>query len=117
MILTSPRIASLIHSVTSQIPRSDGSIPNSWEGLTQQQRDNAVSAVRTIYSQPARTPEQLHDLWMAPYLEVGWVVGPYNIELKQHPSLVPFHQLPDSEILKDEIWSSLTEIFRPHYQP
>ena len=114
--LNSKQIAEMLNLVTSQIPRPDGSEPLMWENLTEDQRFHAACAVEEIYSSPKRSAEELHILWMKPLLEAGWTYGEtYNHDNKKHPCMVPFLDLPESEICKDRIWEHLTEAFRPYY--
>lgn len=45
-----------------------------------------------------RMAENTHDLWAQSRIKEGWTYGPTrNDELKQHPCLVPYSELPDSE--------------------
>ena len=45
-----------------------------------------------------RLAENAHDLWAAQRLADGWTLGPRRDDaLKQHPCLVPYAQLPESE--------------------
>ena len=114
--LNSTQIAEMLNSVTSQIPRPDGSKPLAWDDLTDNQRFHAAKAVEEIYSSPKRSAEELHTLWMAPLVESGWEYGEtYDHDNKKHPCMVPFGDLPESEICKDKIWEHLTEAFRPFY--
>ncbi len=42
--------------------------------------------------------EHNHDIWAQQRLKDGWTCGPKrNDERKQHPDLVPYDQLPESE--------------------
>ena len=42
--------------------------------------------------------ENLHDVWARRRLAEGWIYGPERDEVKkEHPSLVPFEDLPESE--------------------
>jgi hypothetical protein len=44
-----------------------------------------------------------HDLWARQRFAEGWTYGPHrNDRAKQHPSLVPYEELPDSE--KEYFW-------------
>jgi RyR domain len=115
MKLTSCQIAYLIHNITSHFPRTDGSLVPVWCDLNDEQKQHAAQAVEKIMSSESRTPEELHNLWMEPLVSNGWTKGEYNLNLKQHPSIMPFDELPDSEILKDELWYHLTECFRKYY--
>jgi len=45
-----------------------------------------------------RLAENAHDLWAAKRREQGWTYGPErNDELKKHPCLVSYDELPESE--------------------
>jgi len=73
----------------------------------------AVKALDTILS--SNTPfyaRDGHELWMKLKLEAGWTLGPFSNENKTHPSLVPFDQLPPSEVLKDLTWEAMIRAFR-----
>lgn len=40
----------------------------------------------------------VHEVWARTRLEQGWTYGPErNDQLKQHPCLVPYDELPESE--------------------
>lgn len=46
----------------------------------------------------ARLAEHNHDVWAQKRLADGWHYGPHrNDERKDHPCLVPYDQLPESE--------------------
>jgi hypothetical protein len=115
MKLNSYQIAEIINGVTSRIPRPDGSFPALWCDLPEDSKDRAKTAVDEIMDNPGRTAEQLHDLWMKPLVEQGWTCGEHDYDLKKHPCIVPFDDLPPSEILKDEVWYHLTELFRKYH--
>ena len=113
--LNATQIAEMIDSITSRIARPDGSLPNLWCDLSDEQKNYASDAVKEIYLRPSQSARQLHDLWMKPLIQEGWSKGDYSFENKRHPCLTTFDELPDREILKDEIWSSMTQLFRPYY--
>ena len=42
--------------------------------------------------------KQLHEVWAQSRMEQGWTYGPErNDQLKHHPCLVPYEELPDVE--------------------
>ena len=42
--------------------------------------------------------ENTHDVWAKGRMDEGWTFGPVrNDELKQHPCLIPYNELPESE--------------------
>ena len=113
--LNAIQISEILHSVTARIPRPDGSLVDLWCDLSDTQKEHAAEAVKKIYAAESHTAEELHNLWMQPLLDKGWTQGEYSWENKQHPCLVHFNELPDSEILKDIIWQKMTEAFRDFY--
>ena len=53
--------------------------------------------------------ENVHDAWAKQRLEDGWVWGEMrNDELKTHPSLVPYDELPESEKAYDRTTATQT---------
>lgn len=53
--------------------------------------------------------ENAHDIWARARMDEGWIYGPVrNDELKQHPDLVPYSQLPDSEKEYDRLMAMNT---------
>lgn len=53
--------------------------------------------------------ENAHDIWARVRMDEGWTYGPVrNDELKQHPDLVPYSQLPNSEKEYDRIMAMNT---------
>jgi len=53
--------------------------------------------------------ENAHDIWARARMDEGWTYGPVrNDELRQHPDLVPYSQLPDSEKEYDRLMAMNT---------
>lgn len=53
--------------------------------------------------------ENTHDNWAAGRISEGWTYGPVrNDELKQHPCLIPYNELPESEKEYDRVTSMET---------
>ena len=114
--ITARDIAHRINDVTCWIPRPDGSLPNEWSELSDEQQNHAINAVKEIYNSEPKTAEELHELWMKPLLATSWKTGEYNIIKRTHPCLMPFNELPDSEKLKDILWQKMTEAFRNFHE-
>lgn len=114
--LTAMQIAEMLHSVTSKIPRMDGSIVENWEDLSEENKSLSAKAVQEIYNSPQKTAEQLHNLWMELKVKDGWVYGPeYDLLNKKHPCMVHFIDLPPSERCKDFIWEHLPKALFPFF--
>ena len=41
--------------------------------------------------------KNVHEVWAAGRIADGWTKGPRNDELKQHPCLVPYEELSETE--------------------
>jgi hypothetical protein len=49
-----------------------------------------------------RLAENSHDIWASQRIQDGWTYGPTRDDaLKQHPSLVPYDELPEAEKVYD----------------
>lgn len=53
--------------------------------------------------------EKVHDTWAAGRIRENWVYGPKRDDnMKTHPDLVPYSELPDSERQYDRITAAQT---------
>lgn len=53
--------------------------------------------------------ENAHDIWARARMDEGWTYGPVrNDDLKQHPDLIPYAKLPDSEKEYDRLMAMNT---------
>lgn len=105
-------IARVVHEANRalQIEQADPSIPVSigWDALDQETRDSATQGVEGVLA--GNTPEESHQGWMDFKLDHGWVKGPVKDELtKQHPLLVPYEELPESQQVKDHLFVAIVK--------
>lgn len=64
----------------------------------------AVPMPREIADLIERLAENAHDVWAAQRIRDGWTWGPArNDERKEHPSLIPYADLSESEKTYDRI--------------
>jgi hypothetical protein len=76
-----------------------------WKDAPQWQKDSAILGVKAILANPDITPEQTHEGWLTQKIVDGWVYGPVkDPELKQHPCIVPYNELPTEQKEKDNIF-------------
>lgn len=79
-----------------------------WEDAPQWQRDSAVLGVRFHIENRDASPGASHECWMAQKVADGWVYGPEKRpDLKQHPCMVPFEELPREQQAKDFIFRAV----------
>lgn len=99
-------IARVAHEVNRAYCQAlgDNSQP-SWEDAPQWQKDSAMLGVMLHTGNPDAGAAASHESWMAQKVADGWVYGPEKQpDLKQHPCIVPFDQLPREQQAKDFIF-------------
>ncbi len=105
-------IAHCVHEANRalQIEQADPTIPVSarWEDLDQETKDSAVDGVHAV--QAGATPEQSHENWSQFKIAHGWTRGPVKDEVKkEHPLLVPYADLPESQQIKDSLFGAIVK--------
>jgi hypothetical protein len=72
------------------------------EEINEDQLNSLLDGIEYADEHPDMTPEQNHENWMQMKISQGWKYGPIkDFDLKTHPDLVPFNQLPEIEKRKD----------------
>ncbi len=75
----------------------------SWEGAYDWQRESAIKGVSVALA--GATPAEQHAAWVADKLASGWRYGPTkNPDIKEHPCMVPYDQLPMDQQRKDALY-------------
>lgn len=83
-----------------------------WEDAPTWQRESARMGV-DLHMSGNFGPEASHISWMNQKLAEGWAYGPVkNPDLKQHPCLVPFDQLPREQQAKDYLFRAVVHALR-----
>lgn len=108
--LTAESIARVVHEANTalQVEQADPTIPVSphWDDLDVETRESAIDGVRGVMA--GNTPEESHTNWCRFKESKGWVLGPVKDEAKkEHPLLVPYAQLPESQKLKDALFVAI----------
>ena len=84
---------------------SDDSQPT-WELAPQWQKDSAINGVIYRIKNPDVTNEDMHDNWLRSKIKDNWVYGEVKDEEKRtHPCMVPYHDLPKEQQVKDALFS------------
>jgi len=102
-------IARVCHEVNRAYCQALGDMSQpSWEDAPQWQRVSAALGVDLHIENPDAGPQASHESWMRQKIQDGWVYGDVkNPDLKEHPCLVPFHELPKEQQAKDFIFRAV----------
>lgn len=112
--VTNMQIAKIAHEVNRAYCQAlgDESQP-AWEDAPQWQRDSAMLGVKLHVDNPDAGPHASHESWMNQKVSEGWVYGQEKQpDLKQHPCLVPFDELPREQQAKDYLFRSVVHSVR-----
>lgn len=107
-------IAHVCHEVNRAYcqARGDNSQP-AWEDAPAWQRESARMGV-DLHLGGDFGPEASHESWTAQKVAEGWTYGPKKRpDLKQHPCMVPFDQLPREQQAKDYLFRAVVHALRP----
>lgn len=84
-----------------------------WEDAPDWQRDSVVSGVEFHLNNPMASAGASHNNWMKDKIDAGWTWGnAKNEDLKTHPCLVPFLELPTAQQAKDFIFRAIVHALR-----
>lgn len=109
------RIARVCHEANRAYALAFGEDPlqihPSWDACPEKIRESARYVV--INALEGATPEQLHESWTKTKLEDGWHYGTNRSnELKLHPCLVPYDQLPGVQRKKDSLFYNIVNTLK-----
>lgn len=107
--MTIESIARICHQANKALCESQGDNSQSdWEDAPQWQRDSAIAGVVFNFGNPDAPASASHESWLAQKEQEGWVYGPAkNPEAKEHPCMVPYEELPDSQKAKDHLFKGI----------
>lgn len=106
-------IARIAHEVNRAYCEAmgDDSQPT-WENAPAWQRESALLGVE-LHTSGDHGPEASHESWMAQKVADGWKYGPEkNPEIKEHPCMVPFSELPKEQQAKDFLFRGVVHALR-----
>lgn len=85
----------------------------SWDECPGWQRESAVAGVSFVIENPDSSPEDLHNSWLRQKETDGWVYGPVkDAELKEHPCMVPYDDLPEQQKAKDKLFRTVVALLK-----
>ncbi|ALV20752.1 RyR domain-containing protein [Carnobacterium antarcticum] len=104
------QIAKVCHNVNKAYCESIGDdTQTTWEEAPNWQQKSAVSGV-LFHLENDVTPEQSHENWLKDKVEDGWVYGDTkDVELKTHPCIVPYDDLPIEQRTKDFLFKAVVD--------
>jgi hypothetical protein len=86
----------------------------SWDDAEEWQRASAISGVLFHLANPLANPIDSHDNWMKEKLADGWQYGPVKDPAKkEHPCILPYHELPEEQRLKDALFIGVIRALQP----
>ena len=108
-LITPQDIARIAHEVNRAYCESLGDYSQlPWDEAPRWQRDSAVDGVEFHIRNPDAGPAASHTNWMKMKLDDGWTWGDKkNADLKQHPCMVPFTELPPEQQAKDFLFQAV----------
>ncbi len=109
------QIARVVHEANRalQVEQNDPTIPVSvpWDELDAETRASAIEGVHGVIL--GNSPQESHAGWYTFKVNHGWVWGPVKDEVKkEHPLLVEYGDLPESQQLKDHLFSAIVNTLK-----
>ncbi|HUW44654.1 MAG TPA: RyR domain-containing protein [Dehalococcoidia bacterium] len=108
-------IARVCHEANRAICNAyDDNVQVSWDEASEEQRKSCEDGVRFHVFNPQADSAASHNNWMKFKLDDGWHHGPTrNEELKTHPCLVPYNELPAEQKVKDHVFKAIVHALNP----
>ena len=115
MKLTIEQIAKITHEANRAYRDVIGEHAGpSWEDAPDRQRESVMDGVRGWLDGSIDTPADSHQAWLELKEQNDWVYGPVkSTDLKTHPCLLPYDELPPEQKLKDSLFSSIVLACKP----
>lgn len=84
-----------------------------WDQAKDWQRESAVKGVEFRLANPDAGEDTQHNAWMKDKVDGGWVFGEVkDEEVKTHPCIVPFGQLPEFQQKKDKLFCAIVDALK-----
>lgn len=101
--MTIGQVARICHEANASYCDSLGDhSQTSWDDAPDWQKESAISGVEFHLANRDASASASHESWLKEKVDSGWVYGDVkNPDLKRHPCIVPFDQLPREQQAKD----------------
>ena len=108
-------IAAVTHEANRALCETHGDFSQPmWGSAPEWQRESALKGVEFHLANPDATEAASHEEWMRHKEAEGWTYGPVkDPEKKQHPCMVPHHELPPEQQAKDRLFKAIVNALRP----
>lgn len=105
------KIAPVCHEANKTWCEANGDYSQKdWYDAEDWQRESAIKGVEFRLNNPESGEDSQHNAWMEDKMEDGWIHGlEKNAELKTHPCLVPFNELPEFQQKKDKLFCAIVD--------
>lgn len=105
-------VAKVIHAANREVQKLTGEAVNEeWDNSPQWMKDSTILGIEGVYE--GNTPEKSHQSWCKTRVADGWVYGTVkDMELKTHPCLVPYNELPTLQKIKDSLFGNIANTFK-----
>lgn len=81
-----------------------------WDEAPAEIQKSVINGVIYHLDNPDATPESSHENWMNEKIANGWVYGTEkDMDLKTHPCIMPYHELPEAQRAKDSIFKAIVD--------
>lgn len=102
-------VARTCHEANRGVCIANGDISQpTWGDAPGWQRASCFEGVKKRLECPHSPASQMHDWWLGRKLREGWRYGPRkSVKAKVHPCLLPYHELPPHEKIKDDVFSAV----------
>jgi hypothetical protein len=108
------RIAKACHDVNQAYCLAIGdpvSLP--YHLLSQEEKDSVKKGVQALIDNQFLSAQGLHEAWMADKKKDGWKLGPVKDSVrKTHPCMIDYYFLPQSQKVKDHLFSAVVKAMR-----
>ena len=79
-----------------------------WEDAPDWMRESAIKGIHFLLANPHASPEDQHEAWCRDKYEAGWKYGATkDPDVKEHPCLVAYGELPLDQQVKDSIYQGV----------
>lgn len=105
-------LARICHEANRALCVTIGEDQPSWDNAPDWQKDSARAGV-SFHLSADHGPEASHENWMKQKIEDGWRFGTTkDPELKTHPYIRPFNELPEEQQMKDHLFRGIVHSFK-----